>query len=413
MLSSKPADTAPTPPREGLDDLAIFGGAPAFAEPRHVGRPNLGDPRRMVEHIEEIFDRGWLTNDGPLVKEFERRVADLAGVEHCVAVSSATVGLQLVARALGFSGEVIVPSFTFIATVHALTWLGFEPVFCDIDRQTHTIDPAALSRVVTRRTSGIVAVHLWGQPCDVARITKVAVDHDLPLVFDAAHALGCSHGGISVGGFGNAEVFSFHATKFVNAAEGGAVTTNDGELARRLRLMRNFGFVEYDTVVELGTNGKMSELSAAMGLTSLEAFDDFITANRRNYLRYDDELRDVPGVSLIRYDRPERHNYQYIVLEVTPEASMDLSRDDLVAALQAENVLARRYFHPGAHRMDAYRESYGATAGPLPATEDVASRVLTLPTGSAVDEADVVTICSIVRVAAEHPVELRRRLSRQ
>jgi dTDP-4-amino-4,6-dideoxygalactose transaminase len=342
MLSSKPAEVEPAPRRESLDDLAIFGGAPVFGEPRHVGRPNLGDPRRMVEHVGEIFARGWLTNDGPLVKEFEGRVADLAGVEHCVAVSSATVGLQLVARALGFSGEVVVPSFTFIATVHALTWLGFTPVFCDIDRRTHTIDPAALSRVVTPRTSGIVAVHLWGRPCDIDRITDIAAAHGLPLVFDAAHALGCSHRGVPIGGFGDAEVFSFHATKFVNAAEGGAVTTNDGELARRLRLMRNFGFVEYDTVVELGTNAKMSELSAAMGLTSLDAFDVFITANRRNYRCYQRELDDVPGVSLIRYDDAERHNHQYVVLEVTPEAAQKPSRDDLVAVLHAENVLARR-----------------------------------------------------------------------
>jgi dTDP-4-amino-4,6-dideoxygalactose transaminase len=395
--------------RVTLDDLAIFGARPLFDEPLHVGRPNLGDRRRLLERIDEIAERRWLTNDGPCVRDFERRVADLVEVEHCVAVSSATVGLQLAARSLGLAGEVIVPSFTFVATAHALAWSGLTPVFCDIDRWTHTVDTQALDALVTPRTGGVVAVHLWGRPCDVEALTEFAERHGLPLLFDASHALGCSHRGRPIGGFGDAEVFSFHATKVVNAAEGGAITTNDGDLADRLRLMRNYSFVDYDSVIDVGTNAKMSELSAAMGLTSLESLDEFVAVNRRNYACYAAELSGVSGISLLAYDDNERNNYHYVVLEIAADAK--LSRDDLIAALHAENVLARRYFYPGCHRLEAYA---GASARPgalLSATDHVAAHVIVLPTGTAIEEADVAGICGIVRIAAANATDLRRRIA--
>ena len=225
-----------------LEDLAVFGGPPAFTEPRHVGRPNIGSRAELFERIGGALDRGWLANDGPLVAEFERRVADLLEVDYCVATSSATVGLQLVARALGLSGEVVMPSFTFVGTADSLAWLGITPVFADIDPRTHNLDPAAAERALTSRTSAILAVHLWGCACDVDALGEIAAQHDIPLVLDAAQALGCTYRGRPIGGFGRAEVFSFHATKVAGAGEGGAVTTNDPELARRVRLMRNFGF---------------------------------------------------------------------------------------------------------------------------------------------------------------------------
>jgi dTDP-4-amino-4,6-dideoxygalactose transaminase len=411
MRFSKLSDNARKELRETLEELAIFAGEPAFDEPLHVGRPNIGDRERLLQRIGDVVDRRWLTNDGPLVKEFERRVAEIAGAEHCVAVSSGTVGLQLAARALGFSGEVVMPSFTFGATAHALTWIGLTPAFCEIDRRTHTIDPVAVARAITPATGGILAVHLWGRPCDVEPLAELAQEWGLPLLFDAAHALGCSRHGRVVGSFGDAEVFSFHGTKIVSSGEGGAVTTNDGELASRLRLMRNFGFVEYDTVSDLGTNGKMSELAAAMGLTSLDSFEDFVAVNRRNYGCYESELAEVPGLALLRDDEGERRNYQYVVVEVSPGDSAERWRDELVAVLHAENVLARRYFHPGCHRMAPYADGAEPGAASLPVTEDIAARVLTLPTGTAIHESEIVTICSILRVAAENAAELRRRLA--
>ena len=349
-----------------------------FDEPRHVGRPNLGDRERLMDRFAGILDRGWLTNDGPLVDEFEARVAELSGVEHCIAVTNATVGLQLTAHALGISGEVIMPSFTFVATAHAMRWIGLEPVFCDIDADTHSLDPDAVERALTERTGAILGVHLWGRTHEHERLAAFGV----PLFYDAAHAVGCD------AAVGDAAVLSFHATKVVNAAEGGAILTHDAALAERLRRMRNFGFVDYDAVGMTGTNAKMSELSAAMGITSLESFDEFVAVNRRNYERYAAELAGLESVRLLEYPAGERHNYHYVVLEV-PAAV----RDDLIATLQTENVLARRYFHPGAHRAEPYR----AAAPPLPVTEAVSTRVVVLPTGTAMSEDDVAQVCAILR----------------
>jgi dTDP-4-amino-4,6-dideoxygalactose transaminase len=398
-ISSLPAGRTP----RRLDDLAVFGGSPAFTEPRHVGRPNLGDRSALFDRIEGALDRGWLANDGPLVAEFERRVAELVEVEHCVATSSATTGLQLVARALELDGEVVMPSFTFAGTAHALGWLGITPVFADIDPATHNIDPDAVARAITPRTSAILAVHVWGRGCDVPALERIAQRHGIPLVLDAAPALGCTHAGQPIGGFGRAEVFSFHATKIASAGEGGVVSTHDPELARRLRLMRNFGFVDYDTVTELGTNAKMHELSAAMGLTSLDSLDRFIAVARDNHEHYVRELDDVPGLRLIEYPADERQNYHYVVAEVDDPSL----RDDLVAVLHAEHVLARRYFAPGCHRM----QPYSSTQARLPATEALSESVLVLPTGTAIGDADIAKICAIIRVAAEHAPAVRQRLT--
>ena len=216
-----------------LDEMAVFGGAPAFAEKLHVGRPNIGDRDRLLERINDMLDRRWLTNNGVYVQEFERRVAEILGVKHCIAMCNGTVALEIAIRALGLKGEVIVPSFTFVATAHALQWQEITPVFCDIDPPTHTLDPARVEELITPRTTGIIGVHVWGRPCDVERVGGDRPSARSQLLFDAAHAFGCSHHGRMIGGFGDAEVFSFHATKFFNTFEGGAVVTNDDDLATR------------------------------------------------------------------------------------------------------------------------------------------------------------------------------------
>jgi dTDP-4-amino-4,6-dideoxygalactose transaminase len=402
-------ESAPAALKGGLGDLAIFGGSPAFAEALHVGRPNIGDRRRFEERVGDILDRRWLTNGGHYVAEFERRIAELVGAEHCVAMCNATVALEIAVRALGMTGEVIVPSFTFVATAHALKWQEITPVFCDVDPRTHTIDPAAVERMITPRTTGIVGVHLWGGVCDVEGLAEVAARRGLRLLFDSAHAFGCSHRGRMVGGFGDAEVFSFHATKFLNSLEGGAVVTNDGALAERLRLMKNFGFTDYDRSDYVGTNGKMNEVSAAMGLTNMESMDEFIAANRRNHALYAEGLAGLPGVRLLSYDEGERRNYQYVVLEIEA-AEAGAARDQLMQVLHAENVLARRYFYPGCHRMEPYRSYFPHAGLLLPETERLTARVLCLPTGTSVGEREIGAVCRILRLAVENGAELGRRM---
>jgi len=393
-----------------LDDLAVFGGSPAFAEALHVGRPNIPDRDRLFARIGSALDRRWLTNDGPLVRELEDRLAAESGVAHCVATCNATVALQILARAVGLAGEVILPAFTFVATAHAVTWAGATPVFCDVDPATHNLDPAQLERAITPRTTGIIGVHVWGRPCDVDALEAIARAHALTLLFDAAHAYGCSRGPSMIGGFGRAEVFSFHATKFLNAFEGGAIATNDAALADRLRQLRNFGFVDFDTVGGLGTNGKMSEVSAAMALTSIEHATEWIDLNRRHYAAYGAGLAGVPGVSLVAYDDRHRSNYQYVVVEID-ERVAGISRDRLQQVLWADNILARRYFFPGCHRMEPYRSERPRAY--LPQTDRLVESVLTLPTGTAVSDSDIATVCALIRLVVARGPELSARLSMQ
>lgn len=384
-----------------LDDLAIFGAPAGFDKPLHVGRPNVGNRERLLARINDIIDRRWLTNGGPCVQEFERRIAELVGVEHCVAMCNATVALEIVIRALGMSGEVIVPSFTFVATPHALQWQEITPVFCDIDPRTHNLDPEKLEPLITPRTTGIIGVHVWGRACAIDALSEIAGRRGLRLLFDSAHALGCSYQGRMIGGFGDAEVFSFHATKFLNSLEGGAVVTNDKELARKMRLMKNFGFTHYDHTDYIGTNGKMNEMSAAMGVTNLESIDEFIAVNRRNYEQYRRELTGVRGIRMLAYDEREKCNYQYIVLEVSDSVT-ELSRDDLQKVLWAENVLARRYFYPGCHRMAPYLSIFPEAGHQLPETEKLTQSVLTLPTGTDVGPEEIAKICQIISLATAH-----------
>ena len=391
-----------------VNSLALLGAAPAFPEKIHVGRPNLGNRERLIERINEIVDTRYLSNSGPFEREFELRICEMLGVQHCVAMCNATVALEIAIRALNLSGEVIVPSFTFVATVHALQWQQITPVFCDIDPLTHNLDPHKIEGLITPRTTGILAVHLWGRPGAIDELQAIADSNRLALLFDAAHAFSCKYGGRRIGGFGRAEVLSFHATKFINAGEGGAVVTDDADLAARIRLMKNFGFSGYDNVVSIGINGKMNELSAAMGLTNLESLEEFARTNRANFETYQANLDGIPGISLLRYDERNSPNYQYVVMEVEAH-ELGLTRDQLVSVLHAENVLARRYFYPGVHRMEPYRSYYPETRQSLPATEALAGRVLVLPTGAGVTFTDIQKICAIIRFAVEHSREIQGR----
>jgi dTDP-4-amino-4,6-dideoxygalactose transaminase len=369
---------------------------PAFETPLHVGRPNIGDRAMFDSFVDEMFERRWLSNDGPLVQEFERQVTEFLGVKHCIAMNNGTIALEIGIRALGLSGEVIVPSYTFVATAHALNWLGLTPVFADIDPKTHNLDPESVRRAITPKTTGILGVHLWGRPAPVGELQAIADEHHLQLMFDAAHAFACSLGGRRIGGFGRLEVLSFHATKFFNTFEGGAIVTDEDELAETVRLMRNFGFAGHDNVVSPGTNAKMTEVCAAMGLTNLASVDAVIDTNRRNYHAYQKELAGIPGIRLSQFDEAEQNNFQYMTIEVDDDAGA--TRDEIVAGLTSKNVLARKYFWPGIHRMKPYRDEFPDAAKGLPNTEAVARRVIVLPTGTAVDEDAIARIAGMIRV---------------
>lgn len=379
-------------------DLAINGAPPAFAEPLHVGRPNIGNREAFLAHVGRILDNQWLTNNGPMVQEFEQRIAEFLGVKHCVAMCNGTIALEIAIRALGMEGEVIVPSWTFVATAHALYWQGITPVFADIDPATHNLDPDAVRRMITPRTTGIIGVHLWGRAAPVEELQAIADEHGLKLMFDAAHAFGSSYKGRSIGRFGACEVLSFHATKAFNTMEGGAVVTDDDELAETMRLMRNFGFKGYDNVIHPGTNGKMIEVCAAMGLANLDGFDAIVAANRRNHAAYKQALAGIPGISVLDYDPAERNSHHYVVLEVGEGCAA--TRDEIIAALQAENILARKYFWPGGHRMLPYRDLFPHAGLVLPNTDALAGKVAVLPTGKSQPDGAPATIIAVLKAMA-------------
>lgn len=376
-------------------DLAINGAPPAFSEKLHVGRPNIGDKAEFLKYVDQIFDSKWLSNNGPLVQQLEERIANHHQVKHCIAMCNGTIALEIAIRALGLSGEVILPSYTFIATAHALQWQEITPVFADIDPFTHCLDPESVRKMITPKTTGIIGVHLWGHTAPVDELQQIADEHNLKLMFDAAHAFGCSYKGQMVGNFGEAEVLSFHATKLFNTFEGGAVLTNNDELAEKMCLMRNFGFAGMDNVIYPGTNGKMIEIAAAMGLVNLDSLDSVIQRNQQNYEAYQQGIQGLTGISLFEFDKAEKNNFQYVVLEVSKDCPV--SRDEIVAALHAENILARKYFWPGCHEMLPYRELNPHAGFFLSNTEIVAGQVVVLPTGMAMSKKSIQLICEVLK----------------
>jgi dTDP-4-amino-4,6-dideoxygalactose transaminase len=395
--------------KKDISDLAIFSGKPLFEFALHVGRPNIGNREKLIQYVNDILDRRWLSNGGPCVQEFEHKIEKLLGVKYCISMCNATIALDITSRALGLKGEVIVPSFTFIATAHALKWQGITPVFCDVDPDTHNLDPKRVEELITPHTSGILGVHVWGRPCAVEELTEIANRYSLQLMYDAAHAFGCSHNGRMIGNFGAAEIFSFHATKFFNTFEGGAVVTNDSDLAFRIRHMTNFGFTNYDSVAYLGTNAKMNEVSAAMGLTGLESLDEFISVNQQHYSLYQNLLSGLPGIKIIQYDGSEKNNYQYIVLEVEETAS-NISRDLINNVLHAENILSRRYFYPGCHQMEPYLSDFPDAGLRLSETQSLTLKVLQLPTGTAIGEEEIVRICELIKFVVVNGKRIRARI---
>lgn len=373
--------------------LAIDGGSPAFDNPLHVGRPNVGNRQKFHGYVDDIFDKLWFTNDGPLVRQLESQIADLHEVKHCIAICNATIALEIAIRALGLKGEVIVPSYTFIATAHALQWQEITPVFADIDPSTHNLDPGAVERMITPRTTGIIGVHLWGNLSQVAALEAIASKFKLKLMFDAAHAFACGNASRMVGNFGECEVMSLHATKVMNSFEGGVILTNNAELAEKAKLMRNFGFAGLDNVIYPGTNGKMTEISAAMGLVNLDDLTRIIEHNKTNYECYRRHLEKIPYVRLLPLDN-EKNNYHYVVIELDPHGPV--SRDAMVDSLHAENILARRYFWPGCHNMQPYKALYPHAGLLLANTESVSKQVIVLPTGLSINENQIEVIVEVI-----------------
>jgi dTDP-4-amino-4,6-dideoxygalactose transaminase len=291
--------------------------------------------------------------------------------------------------------EVVVPSLTFYASAEAAVNAGARPVFCDVDPDTRNVTVDTVRAVMTPNTRAILAVDLFGLPAPIPELRELGV----PVLEDAAQAAGTSLGGRRAGALADAATFSFYPSKNLGAyGDGGAVVTDDDELAEAMRLMRNFGFAGFDKVIHPGTNGKMIEVCAAMGLANLGGFDGIVATNRRNHATYRQALAGIPGVSVLDYDPSERNSHHYVVVEV--DEACAAGRDAILAALHAENVLARKYFWPGCHGMKPYRDLFPHAGLLLPNTRAVAERVIVLPNGTSLPEEAVATIAEVFRVLA-------------
>jgi dTDP-4-amino-4,6-dideoxygalactose transaminase len=349
----------------------------------YIGRPNIPDTDVFLHRVKDVLESRRLSNHGPAVKELESRLADFLGVKHVVTVCNATIGLMAVVKVLELDGEVILPSFTFIASAHALQFCGIKPVFCDINPNTHNIDPTKLEALITNKTTAIMGVHVWGRACPHDELSAIARKHKLKLIYDAAHAFKTTHKSRPIAALEDISVLSFHATKCFNTFEGGAIVTNDDELARKSRLMCNYSFYGEDNVTGLGINGKMSEIHAAMGLCELEDYPNVLAHNKMIYECYKDMLSMINGISLIDYPLTEENNYHYIVVEIDNK-KFGQSRDEIHGRLKEAGIIARRYFNPGCHRSEPYKSLYPDTH--LPHTDSLCERVLLLPGGSGIDD---------------------------
>lgn len=373
----------------------ILGGNSIVREPLPIVRPSLPPLAAIQDRLSAAMQTGQLTNDGRHVRALEAELATYFDVTHVVAVNNATTGLLLLLRALASAGEVILPSFTYSASAHAVVWAGLRPVFADILPDTYTLAAAAVEQAITTQTAAIMGVHIYGHPCEIDALQEVADRRRIPLIFDAAHAMGSRYRGARIGRFGLAEVFSFHATKIFPVGEGGVIATNDADLAKKLRLLRVFGSLpgEENSLLP-GINGKMQEFNALIGLEQLKQIDRHVAQRRALAGLMQTELADLPGLRFQMQQPYADSNYQNLSLLVDPEA-FGLSRDDLFLALKAEDIHTRRYFHPPVHRHDAYAGNGGQME--LPVTERIADTVLCLPIYSQMQEQEARALCLALR----------------
>jgi len=382
------------------DKPAILGGKPAFSDIFPFAQPTIPELGELMPQLKEIFSSKNITNC-KYVREFENSAAKYLGVKNAVAVSSCTSGLLLACRALGLKGEVIVPSFTFSATVQSLVWNNLKPVFVDCDPKNFNIDVKLIEGLITPRTSAIMAVHVFGMPADVDALARITKKHGLKLIFDAAHAIGAKYKGVLVGGFGDAEVFSLSPTKVLTAGEGGIVVTNDDALAKNLRIGRDYANPGDYNCQFAGLNARMTEFNAVLGLNGLETMEIKVACRNKLAEVYMASLKDVPGISFQEKASGSRSNYKDLSIMVDPK-EFGLTRDVLAVCLEKENIKTKKYYYPPVHRQKFITSMFRADENKLKVTNHVSENIISLPMFSHMDEKDVVRICDAISNIYKH-----------
>jgi len=363
-------------------------------EKTFVTQPFLPPLEEFIPYLEKIWESKWLTNGGPFHQELESALSKYLGVEHIALFTNGTIALVTALQALRITGEVITTPYSFVATAHSLLWNSITPVFIDIDPATCNMDPNKIEQAITPRTSAIMPVHCYGNPCDIDRIQQIADIYGLKVIYDAAHAFGITHKGESLLKHGDLSVLSFHATKVFNTFEGGAIVCPDGKTKQRIDYLKNFGHAGEVTVVAPGINGKMNEVQAAFGMLQLKYIDDAIRQRRAIDILYRELLAGIPGITCLDQRSDTIANYSYFPIFINN--NYPISRDELYHLLRENNIYARRYFYPLITEFPMYRGLPSANRGNLPVATDMADKVLCLPIYPDLSDTIAIKIADII-----------------
>ena len=360
-----------------------------------VTRSSMPKYEDYIEEIKPIFESHHLTNMGPVYKKLQKQLINYLGVDELSLFVNGHMALEMAIHAMGLrkeGGEVITTPFTFVSTTHAIVRNGLKPVFCDIEPDTYTIDVSKIESLITDKTVAIIPVHVYGNMCDVDAIEAIAKKHDLKVIYDAAHAFGVKYKGVGAGNFGDASMFSFHATKVFNTIEGGAIAFHDKKYCEKLHELKNFGIHGQDDVLGIGGNAKLDEFRAAMGICNLRRIDECIEQRKRVYERYFEHLNGVDGIKLCAVPQDVESNYAYFPVYFDKQ-KFGKSRDDVFEQLKEQDIFARKYFYPATNELSCYAGKYDQNT---PVAHDVSMNILTLPMYEELALDDVDQICDII-----------------
>jgi dTDP-4-amino-4,6-dideoxygalactose transaminase len=358
-----------------------------------VTQPFMPPIEEFTEFLQQIWDNKIITNNGPFHQQLEKELCDYLGVKYISLFANGTLALVTALQALRISGEVITSPYSFVATSHSLWWNNIKPVFVDVEPDYCNLDPEKIESAITPQTTAIMPIHVYGNPCDVEAISKIAETYNLKVIYDAAHTFGVRMNGTSVLNFGDMSILSFHATKVYNTFEGGAIVCRDEKTKRHIDDLKNFGFRGETTVVAPGINAKMNEVQAAMGLLQLKYIDENIEKRQQIAQSYREQLKDLPGLRFLN-DIPEvKHCYPYFPIFID-ETEYGMSRDDLYDKLKCNNIYGRRYFYPLISDFPAYRGLYSSKRDNLPVASKLADQVICLPIYPDLEIINVKAICN-------------------
>ena len=361
----------------------------------YVTRSSMPSFEDYIEEIKPIFESHHLTNMGPVYKKMQKQLIDYLGVDELSLFVNGHMALEMAIHAMGLrreGGEVITTPFTFVSTTHAIVRNGLKPVFCDIDPDTYTIDVSKIEELITDKTVAIIPVHVYGNICDVEKIKEIADRHGLKVIYDAAHAFGVKYKGVGIGNFGDAAMFSFHATKVFNTIEGGAIAFHDKQYCEKLHELKNFGIHGQDDALGIGGNAKLDEFRAAMGICNLRRINECIESRKKVFDRYNSRLSGVNGIKLCEQQKDIVPNYAYYPVYFD-EKAFGKSRDDVFEQLKLNDIYARKYFYPAINELSCYRGHFPQNT---PIAHDVSLNILTLPLYEELSLEDVDRICDVI-----------------